>query len=71
LQKLSGPPKRNNNKPPFQILNENIDRIIKIKIVSTKHRKIRIIEVVPNNKWSNNNDLIGITVRKERYDEAF
>jgi len=27
--------------------------------------------VVPNNKWNGSSDLLGITLRKERYDEVF
>lgn len=52
-------------------MKENVDKTLKVKIVSTKYRKVRTIEVTPNNAWSGNNDLIGISFRKERYDEAF
>lgn len=71
LDKLSGPQRRSSPKSPLQILNENVDKAISVKIVSTKYRKVQSIEVTPNNKWSGSNDLIGITFRKERFDEAF
>lgn len=71
LDKLSDSPKRRDLKTPLQIFNENVDKIVKIKVVSTKYRKVRTIEVTPNNKWGNNNDLIGITFRKQRYDQVF
>jgi hypothetical protein len=52
-------------------MKENVDRSINVKIVSTKYRKVRTIEVTPNNQWSGTDDLIGISFRKERFDEAF
>lgn len=61
----------NSQLSPFQIMQQNVDRTVKVKIVSTKHRKVRTINVTPNSAWSNSNDLIGIAVRRERFDEAF
>jgi hypothetical protein len=40
------------------------------KIVSTKYRNEKTIEVTPNKKWGNGSDLIGVVTRLERYDEA-
>jgi len=52
-------------------MNDNIDKVISVKIVSTKYRKVRTIEVTPNNKWNEVNDFIGVKLSKERFDEAF
>lgn len=42
-----------------------------VKIVSTKYRNVRTIEVTPKIRSSSNNDAIGLSFRKERYDEVF
>lgn len=43
LDKLAPPSGKQSKKTPFQILNENVDKQIQIKIVSTKYRKVRSI----------------------------
>lgn len=54
-----------------EIIEANEDRKLEIKIVSTKLRNVRSVMVTPNRNWNGKKDLIGITVRKERYDEVF
>lgn len=72
LDKLAGPTgKVGRQLSPFQIMQQNVDRTVKVKIVSTKLRKVRTINVTPNSAWSNSNDILGISVRRERFDEAF
>jgi hypothetical protein len=43
LDKLAPSSAKSNKKSPFQILSENVDKQIEIKIVSTKYRKVRSI----------------------------
>jgi hypothetical protein len=43
---------------------------VTLKIVSTKYRNEKTIEVTPNRKWGKDNDIIGVATRLERYDEA-
>jgi hypothetical protein len=58
-------------KPLLQIMKENIDRPISLKIVSTKYRKVRTIEVTPSSQSIDGTDFLGVDLRKERFDEAF
>lgn len=72
LDKLAGPAaKVSRQLSPFQVMQQNVDKTVRVKIVSTKYRKVRTIDVTPNNSWSNTNDILGIAVRRERFDEAF
>jgi hypothetical protein len=45
--------------------------VIKARIVSTKYRKVRTIEVDLSNEKAENGHLAGLTLRKERFDEVF
>lgn len=42
-----------------------------LKIVSTKYRNIKNIDVKIHDKWGAEGDYLGINFRKERFDEVF
>ena len=71
LDKLSDQPTKPQKKEFLEIINESEDKPIEIKIVSTKTRNVRSIEVTPNKNWNGSHDLIGIETRKEKFDEVF
>jgi CRISPR/Cas system-associated protein Cas5 (RAMP superfamily) len=48
-----------------------VDKNIQVKIVSTKYRNIRTIEITPRSRSAGNSDAMGLLFRKERYDEVF
>ena len=53
------------------MINENENSQLCLKIVSAKYRNIYNVEVTPNRNWGDSNDLMGVVLRRERYDEAF
>lgn len=53
------------------MLKQNLDKTVNLKIVSTKRRNIKNVDVYVNDKWGAEGDILGIDVRKERYDEVF
>lgn len=55
----------------MQVLRDSADQKVEVKVVSTKWRKVRTVEVVPSAKWSDSGDLTGVNFRRERYDDAF
>ena len=38
--------------------------------MSTKYRRVKHVEITPNKDWNEKGDLLGATLRLERYDEA-
>lgn len=40
-------------------------------MVSTKYRKLKNVDVLLNDKWGVEGDILGIDIRKERFDEVF
>lgn len=48
----------------IELIQENDQKNLEIKIVSTKYRNVRSIMITPNRNWNGSNDLIGITLRK-------
>lgn len=59
------------NKSLIEILNENIGKVIEVTIVSTKYRLKRAEKIDLTNEAQEKDDRIGISLRKERFDEVF
>lgn len=51
-----------------QLINENNGKEVSLKVVSTKFRNVRSVLFIPNNQWGNKDDILGLRLRKEKYD---
>ncbi|EAR84206.1 GRASP55/65 family protein (macronuclear) [Tetrahymena thermophila SB210] len=51
----------------FQIVSEHENKQLKMVIYDILQRKIRIVKVVPNKDWSNQQNLLGVMLRLENY----
>ncbi|KAL4480544.1 hypothetical protein ABPG72_022299 [Tetrahymena utriculariae] len=51
----------------FKIVSEHENKQLKMVIYDTLQRQIRIVKVVPNKDWSNQQNLLGVMLRLENY----
>lgn len=68
LDKLAPSPSSLIPKSPLQILSDNAGKEIKAKIVSTKYRNVRLIEVDLKQEEGAGKEVAGLELRKERFD---
>ena len=74
LDKLTGEPNERERRKPrsfVSLVKENKDKNVTLKIVSTKYRNVKNVDVLLNDKWGDEGDILGIDIRKERFDEVF
>ena len=74
LDKLTGENKEGERRKPrsfVSLVKENKDKNVTLKIVSTKYRNPRNVDVLLNDQWGTEGDILGIDIRRERFDEVF